>query len=65
MVRSEGVTMTCEKIIGFDVFNLKPTKDLFYAMSHGVNRATLKEGTEYDRIIFLNKLITLHIQTNV
>ena len=26
-------------------------------MSHGVNRATLKEGTEDDRIIFLNKLI--------
>ena len=41
----------------FDVFNLKPTKDLFYAMSHGVNRATLKEGTEDDRINFLNKLI--------
>ena len=36
----------------FDVFNLKPTKDLFYAMSHGVNRATLKEGTEDDRINF-------------
>ena len=36
---------------------MKPKKDLFYAMSHGVNRATLKEGTEDDRINFLNKLV--------
>ena len=28
----------------FDVYNLRPQKDLFYAMSHGVNRAVLKEG---------------------
>ena len=41
----------------FDVFKLRPQKDLFYAMSHGVNRATLKEGTEDDRIIFLNNLV--------
>ena len=41
----------------FDVFNLKPKKDLFYAMSHGVNRAVLKEGREDDRIIFLDKLV--------
>ena len=41
----------------FDVFKLKPQKDLFYAMSHGVNRAVLKEGTEDDRINFLNKLV--------
>ena len=41
----------------FDVYKLKPQKDLFYAMSHGVNRATLKEGTEDERIIFLNKLV--------
>ena len=41
----------------FDVYKLRPQKDLFYAMSHGVNRATLKEGTEDDRIIFLNKLV--------
>ena len=27
----------------FDVSNKKPIKDLFYAMSHGVNRATLKK----------------------
>ena len=26
-------------------------------MSHGVNRAILKEGTEDDRIIFLNNLV--------
>ena len=41
----------------FDVFNLRPQKDLFYAMSHGVNRAILKEGSEDDRIIFLNNLV--------
>ena len=41
----------------FDVYKLSPQKDLFYAMSHGVNRATLKEGTEDNRIIFLNKLV--------
>ncbi|WP_435091174.1 glycosyltransferase [Candidatus Pelagibacter bacterium nBUS_30] len=41
----------------YDVFNLKPKKDLFYAMSHGVNRAVLKKGIEDDRIIFLDKLV--------
>ncbi len=41
----------------FDVYKLRPQKDLFYAMSHGVNRATLKEGIEDDRIIFLNNLV--------
>ena len=41
----------------FDVFNLRPQKDLFYAMSHGVNRAVLKKGTEDDRINFLNNLV--------
>jgi hypothetical protein len=41
----------------YDVFNLKPKKDLFYAMSHGVNRAILKEGVEDDRINFLNSLV--------
>ena len=41
----------------FDVFKLRPQKDLFYAMSHGVNRAVLKEGVEDDRINFLNKLV--------
>tara|TARA_Y100001970_G_scaffold292676_1_gene435077 strand:- start:690 stop:2810 length:2121 start_codon:yes stop_codon:yes gene_type:complete len=41
----------------FNVYNMRPKKDLFYAMSHGVNRATLKEGTEDERIIFLDKLV--------
>ena len=36
---------------------MRPKKDLFYAMSHGVNRATLKEGVEDDRITFLDKLV--------
>ena len=42
----------------FDVFKLNPAMDLFYAMSHGVNRATLKKGKIDDRINFLNKLTT-------
>ena len=41
----------------FDVYNLKPRNDLFYAMSHGVNRAVLKKGKTDNRVIFLNKLI--------
>ena len=41
----------------FDVYKLRPKNDLFYAMSHGVNRATLKQGTEDNRINFLDKLI--------
>jgi hypothetical protein len=28
----------------FDVSKKNPSKDLFYAMSHGVNRAKLKKG---------------------
>ena len=46
-----------KNIENFNVFNMRPQNDLFYAMSHGVNRATLKEGTEDDRIVFLNKLV--------
>ena len=41
----------------FDVFNLNPKNDLFYAMSHGVNRAILKEGTEDSRVEFLDRLV--------
>ena len=41
----------------YDVYNLNPKKDLFYAMSHGVNRAVLKEGTEDERVFFLDKLV--------
>ena len=41
----------------FNVYNLQPKNDLFYAMCHGVNRATLKQGIEDGRINFLKKLI--------
>ena len=41
----------------FDVYKLNPHNDVFYAMSHGVNRATLKEGKTDNRVNFLNKLI--------
>ncbi len=41
----------------YEVYNLRPKKDLFYAMSHGVNRAVLKEGLEDNRLNFLDKLI--------
>ncbi len=41
----------------FDVYKMSPKKDLFYAMSHGVNRAVLKEGTEDERIVFLDNLV--------
>ena len=40
----------------FSVYKSRPAMDLFYAMSHGVNRATLKRGKIDDRIIFLDKL---------
>ena len=41
----------------FDVYKLNPSNDIFYAMSHGVNRATLKTGKTDNRVIFLEKLI--------
>ena len=41
----------------FDVYNMSPKNDLFYAMSHGVNRAVLKSGTEDSRVKFLDQLI--------
>ena len=41
----------------FDVSKKNPSKDLFYAMSHGVNRATLKKGKNDSRIYFLNSLM--------
>ncbi|WP_440670508.1 glycosyltransferase family protein [Candidatus Pelagibacter sp. HIMB1483] len=41
----------------FDVFKHKPENDIFYAMSHGVNRATLKVGKTDNRVVFLEKLI--------
>ncbi len=42
----------------FEVYKLKPKKDLFYAMSHGVNRASLKKGKTDERIKFLNLLVS-------
>ena len=41
----------------YDVFKMKPQMDLFYAMSHGVNRAVLKSGIEDSRVEFLDKLV--------
>jgi hypothetical protein len=41
----------------FDVYKHNPYNDVFYAMSHGVNRATLKEGKTDNRVNFLNKLL--------
>ncbi len=41
----------------FNVSRQKPLKDIFYAMSHGVNRAVLKRGKSDSRIHFLNKLV--------
>ena len=41
----------------FDVYKMRPKRDLFYAMSHGVNRAILKKGTEDNRVFFLDKLL--------
>ena len=40
----------------FNVFNLKPQNDLFYAISHGVNRGNLKKGKTDSRISFINSL---------
>jgi len=41
----------------FNVFNLPASNDIFYAMSHGVNRGVLKKGFEDNRIKFLEKLV--------
>ena len=41
----------------FNVYNLHPKNDIFYAMSHGVNRGVLKTGFEDNRIKFLEKLL--------
>ena len=48
----------------FDVSKQRPMKDLFYAMSHGVNRATLKKGKSDSRIHFLNNL-TKKLENNI
>ena len=41
----------------FNTYDLNPQNDLFYAISHGVNRATLKQGKIDNRIVFIKKLI--------
>ena len=35
----------------FNVSKYRPIKDLYYAMSHGVNRATLKKGKNDSKFI--------------
>jgi len=40
----------------FDTYKSNPSMDLFYAMSHGVNRASLKSDKVDNRINFLNQL---------
>ena len=39
-------------------------KDLFFAMSHGVHRGTLKRGKSDDREIFINKLMNINQNIN-
>ena len=51
------ITPVDKNIECFDVFKLNPENDIFYAMSHGVNRAILKEGKIDNRVTFLEKLI--------
>ena len=46
-----------KNIESYEVYKLNPRNDLFYAMSHGVNRAKLKKGKIDSRIHFLNDLI--------
>ncbi len=41
----------------FNVYNLSPKNDIFYAMSHGVNRGILRKGFEDSRVNFLESLI--------
>ena len=41
----------------FNIYDLNPHNDIFYAMSHGVNRATLKKGKIDARANFLNNLV--------
>jgi len=42
----------------YNVFNMNPKNDIFYAMSHGVNREILKKGKLDERVFFLKKLIS-------
>jgi hypothetical protein len=51
------ITPVDKSIECFNVYNLNPQKDLFYAISHGVNRAKLKTGKIDSRLNFLQHLI--------
>tara|TARA_B100000902_G_C27298915_1_gene911652 strand:+ start:305 stop:2422 length:2118 start_codon:yes stop_codon:yes gene_type:complete len=42
----------------FDTYLRNPSKDIFYAMSHGVNRAKLKKGKSDSRVHFLDNLVS-------
>ena len=50
------ITPVDHNIECFNVFNLNPQNDIFYAMSHGVNRAKLKLGKIDERAKFLEVL---------
>ena len=50
------ITPVDHNIECFNVFNLNPQNDIFYAMSHGVNRAKLKLGKIDERVKFLEAL---------
>ena len=50
------ITPVDHNIECFNVFNLNPQNDIFYAMSHGVNRAKLKFGKIDERVKFLEAL---------
>jgi len=50
------ITPVDHNIECFNVFNLNPQNDIFYAMSHGVNRAKLKLGKIDERVKFLEVL---------
>ena len=54
------ITPVDKSIECFDVYNLNPQKDLFYAISHGVNRAKLKTGKIDSRLNFLKTLKAFH-----
>ena len=41
----------------FNTYLKNPSKDIFYAMSHGVNRAKLKKGKSDSRVHFLDNLV--------
>ena len=51
------ITPVDRSIECFDVCKLNPKNDLFYAISHGVNRAKLKTGKIDSRLNFLQNLI--------